>query len=691
MVRRFPAGAYFECATPALSSAILTLAALVKPTAYDGNWSLPLVLRTASGYFAYLTFTDTGELGAYAGTGGADSLSGINVPLNEWSLIVATKATGSVVPRLHRYDFDSHTWQHAPGSVALNNPTGLYHARIGSDSGGSPLVGDMAIAGYWGAAMSDAEVEALNASSLDVWATLKGGPIALWPCDQANTSDPLLDTIGPSDEVARGGVPAAVSADPPIPYTPPADEPIYVYTSSGWRSLVGPAGPPGASTSVLSYRMRGDTDPPAPGELMYDPGAEVLYVNYLDVNGVDQSAIFALYQGGDGIVVRSTVDPDQALDLYLDYYTPQAEWGRFNLDPGSSGGSVPAGPCNLQFVARGQPGDTGAPGPAGPAGAAGTIDRYFTSSPRTGDPRVPTNCLTGVTTLLPVPTVNHQDGEVPASFTRNADGTVTVNKTGTYVVTAIAGLAPNATGRRILYVFVGGPSGTTIGHDEGPGTAAGIYTELSVAQPVRLNAGDVVGVYGYQNSGATLSGWVDHFGIAAVGSGPKGDQGIPGAGGILAQQHIEGVGDAYTITHSVTSGGLFPDASRTKPLELNYTPPVDCWWEIHLFNAYVRKMEATYHYFDQILQLTAGVIPAIGTPGQQGGYAGRSAPAQLANAYLIQNSAVNAHEYRDVSAVIPLSAGVNYNVMATFSTGGGTWQYYYSPAHLYMDGKAWVR
>jgi hypothetical protein len=118
---------------------------------------------------------------------------------NDWSIQVATKTAGSVIPRFHIYV--NGTWRHADGQIAVNDPVsqGGGNIRIPSFGGLSFDPYDFAVAAEWnGQALTDGQVEELsvNRRTLD-WLNNSGGePAGLWQFNQSTTATLVTDLTG---------------------------------------------------------------------------------------------------------------------------------------------------------------------------------------------------------------------------------------------------------------------------------------------------------------------------------------------------------------------------------------------------------------------------------------------------------------------------------------------------------------
>jgi hypothetical protein len=134
-----------------------------------------------------------------------------------WCWYVATKATGSVIPRWHVHDLTAGTaWTHTNASGTVPNNAGpITSIRVGSSAAGTAAQtfrGRLAAVAAWNSALSDVAVEAactLAASDLAVsspaWAVL---------LNQASTATSVTDiTGGGGNQSALNGT--AVDADEP--------------------------------------------------------------------------------------------------------------------------------------------------------------------------------------------------------------------------------------------------------------------------------------------------------------------------------------------------------------------------------------------------------------------------------------------------------------------------------------------
>jgi hypothetical protein len=111
------------------------------------------------------------------------------------------------------------------------------------------------------------------------------------------------------------------------------------------------------------------------------------------------------------------------------------------------------------------------------------------------------------------------------------------------------------------------------------------------------------------------------------------------------------------------------------PLQLTFTPQLDCWWEIIASIGLAACDTAAYSLaYGQV------ILSPVDADGKQG-----------CNYGVTQHSAVNQFEGRSMSRLYKLVAGTAYTVNLAFSPSSGTWRYYCGPDYLSIQGKAWPR
>lgn len=140
-------------------------------------------------------------------TGG--DLSPFTLSGTSWQLIGYGKAAGTVIPRYHRYIWDTAAWSHSNGGNFINNFAALTSARIGDSVTlpGQNFQGNMLIGGIWNANLSDLFVETLITGK-----TAWENAIEAWRFDSMS---PLTSMgLGQSAETSRTGTAVATGIAP---------------------------------------------------------------------------------------------------------------------------------------------------------------------------------------------------------------------------------------------------------------------------------------------------------------------------------------------------------------------------------------------------------------------------------------------------------------------------------------------
>ena len=106
-------------------------------------------------------------------------------------------------------------------------------------------------------------------------------------------------------------------------------------------------------------------------------------------------------------------------------------------------------------------------------------------------------------TALTFNSENYDTDSFHDNSTNNTRMTVPAGKAGKYLITANTTFTNNATGQRIVYVYVG----ATLVHTSGPaiGGSASIDLGISTSYVANLAVADIVEVRAYQNSGGSLA------------------------------------------------------------------------------------------------------------------------------------------------------------------------------------------
>ena len=132
-------------------------------------------------------------------------------------------------------------------------------------------------------------------------------------------------------------------------------------------------------------------------------------------------------------------------------------------------------------------------------------------------------------------------------------------------------------------------------------------------------------------------------------------------------------GNREDVRAFTTATDLYIDT--TNLLRLQYTPPVDAWWEVSATNGDVVKVDAAYHYCEQKIVLTPADVDGI----------------SWAYSIISQYAGVQTYECHNMSRIFKLQAGVAYTAQAHANPQGGSWSYYQGKNYLYMNAKAWAR
>ncbi|MFI7532568.1 hypothetical protein [Streptosporangium sp. NPDC049376] len=144
-------------------------------------------------------------------TSGGLSVPSFNVSAGDgWILYAATKASGSAIPRYHKYVYSTGVWSHSDGDSTVLD---------GAAAGGSAVVnlgldmsGDLAAAAIIRRILSDSEIENL-AHSLNAW--ISAAPSAMWVLDQSTTGQTVADWTGRgSNQTTLTGSSVAASSAP---------------------------------------------------------------------------------------------------------------------------------------------------------------------------------------------------------------------------------------------------------------------------------------------------------------------------------------------------------------------------------------------------------------------------------------------------------------------------------------------
>ena len=144
-------------------------------------------------------------------------------------------------------------------------------------------------------------------------------------------------------------------------------------------------------------------------------------------------------------------------------------------------------------------------------------------------------------------------------------------------------------------------------------------------------------------------------------------------GGLIAVQRLVGNGAGY---RAIVNGQKFYTDAGVTPLQLSYTPPVDCNWEVHAQVGIIQALTAAYNHYFTNIQMSP--VDAEG-----------SEYIQIAKT---QHSQVQQFAFNDMNRLFRLRAGVTYTAWLEFIqlATAGTWQYHQSFQYLSIEGRAWA-
>jgi hypothetical protein len=144
-------------------------------------------------------------------------------------------------------------------------------------------------------------------------------------------------------------------------------------------------------------------------------------------------------------------------------------------------------------------------------------------------------------------------------------------------------------------------------------------------------------------------------------------------GGLLAVQRLNGAGTGYRAI--VNGQKYFVDAGIT-PLQIAYTPPVPCWWEVELQVGILNKTDAAYHMGATSINLSPADADGVNDAGT----------------WKTQHSTVQQYGFQYAIRIFRLNAGVAYIAYGIFGqlATQGTWQYHQDKSLLSIQGRAWA-
>jgi hypothetical protein len=205
-VIRFPATGYTNITQGAFSIAVL----FRKPDTDTAAAPIWFANAAAPGTFRMLMFAGGTDWRLYL-EGGVEGFGAADPPDNVWVLAVITKASGTVFPRLHTYNYATTTWTHTNTNNAMANGTLTADSVYLGGGSGNFLDGYIAAAGIWTTALSDGDCETMEAA-LQAWADLN--PAWLVRLNQASVGTAVEDLIDGNDQDAITGTAANTTTAP---------------------------------------------------------------------------------------------------------------------------------------------------------------------------------------------------------------------------------------------------------------------------------------------------------------------------------------------------------------------------------------------------------------------------------------------------------------------------------------------
>jgi hypothetical protein len=162
----------------------------------DGAWHTPLSIETsANASKLSLQFSNTNTIQLIIGTSNKDTTVAIN-SADGWVLAGVSRASGSSVPRGHKYVYSTGTWTHTDAGAATGgDSTDLTggRAQIGRWQTTDFFNGDILEVGAVKRALTDGEWEQLPYT---LKAAVDAVPDGLWLLDQHATTQSVIDLTG---------------------------------------------------------------------------------------------------------------------------------------------------------------------------------------------------------------------------------------------------------------------------------------------------------------------------------------------------------------------------------------------------------------------------------------------------------------------------------------------------------------
>jgi hypothetical protein len=183
-----------------------TVAAIVKRAttggAFFGMLSYAATAATAT-QASFELDTSSNLYISYDGSTNARYVTTAYTSTTDWYLFAYSKATGSVFPRAHIYNYTTNTWEHGNGDLAISDgsaTTGAIFTIGAFGSLGDFFSGDIAAVGFWRTwTPTDTEFEELGLPfSRMAWLNATARADRSWVAflDQNATTTPVRDLYG---------------------------------------------------------------------------------------------------------------------------------------------------------------------------------------------------------------------------------------------------------------------------------------------------------------------------------------------------------------------------------------------------------------------------------------------------------------------------------------------------------------
>lgn len=206
-----------------------TMAAIVRLDSYtsDGRIIFHMGVDAVNRATFYVMIT-TGILNLNVAAAGSstESYGVTGLSLNTWYFVAVSKATGTVTPRFHIYNFATNTWIHENGTqTCINSGVPVTSNFIGqTPTPGKFYDGDIAVEAVWDIVLTDAQIESLP-FNLQAWYA-PVAPRGMWILDQQAVGQKVRDITGAhADESSITGT--AVSTNS-VPIWLPGSVAVYV-------------------------------------------------------------------------------------------------------------------------------------------------------------------------------------------------------------------------------------------------------------------------------------------------------------------------------------------------------------------------------------------------------------------------------------------------------------------------------